>query len=315
MLNSAADAIGGTPLVLLRNVGAGLPGRVAVKLEAFSPGMSVKDRIARQMIEEAEAAGTIRPGDHIVEATSGNTGIGLAILSAARGYHFHAVISAGNSQERCILLRALGADVVVTPQASGVRPGVVTDEDLALVFKRAEELARELPAWMPRQFHNEANVRAHEAHTGSEIWEQSGGEVTHWVASAGTAGSFVGVARALRRRNPAIRCFVAEPAGAPALAGLPVTSTSHLLQGTGYNMTPPLWDAGCCDGYLQITDEDAVAAARELARREGILAGFSSGANVAAALRVAAAAPPGSLVVTLCPDTGLKYLSTSLYDS
>lgn len=313
MVEGISGAIGRTPLVLLKNLGAGLPGRIAVKLEAFSPGMSVKDRIALSMVEAAEAEGLLKPGGNIVEATSGNTGIGLAVVAAERGYRFHAVMSAGNSEERRTLLRALGARVVITPQAGGERPGMVTDEDLALVFQKAEELARDLPAWMPGQFRNEANLSAHELGTGPEVWTQSQGKVTHWVACPGTSGTFTGVARALKQRNPEIRCLAVEPEGAPVLAELPVTCTAHLLQGAGYNFIPPLWDPSLCDGFLQVSDVSAVETARLLAREEGILAGYSSGACVSAALQVARTAAPGSLIVTICPDTGLKYLSTPLY--
>lgn len=307
---SVVETIGATPLVALERLCEGLPGLVLAKLESFSPGSSVKDRIARGMVEDAEARGLLEPGGAIVELTSGNTGIGLAIVSAVRGYRFYAVMSEGNSVERQRMLRALGAEVVLVPQAGGYLPGVVSGEDLELVERRAAELAVELGAFRPDQFGNLSNVRVHEETTGPEILRQTGGRIDAWVASVGTAGTFTGVARVLKRHDPRIRCLAAEPAGARALAGCPVTSTSHKIQGTGYNMVPPLWDETLCDGFLGVTDEDATHTTRELAAREGIFAGYSSGANVWAALQLAR---EGGVVVTICPDTGLKYLSTDLF--
>jgi cysteine synthase A len=310
---SAVETIGGTPLVALERLCDGLPGLVLAKIEAFSPGGSVKDRIARRMLAEAERAGLLSPGGAIVETTSGNTGIGLAIVAAVRGYRFYAVISAGNSIERQRMLRALGAEVVLVPQAPGGCPGEVTGDDLALVEQRAERLAAELGAFRPDQFVNPANAAAHEE-TGAEIWEQTGGRVDAWVASIGTCGTFTGVARALKARHPGVVCIAAEPAAVRPLAGLPVEETRHKIQGTGYNLIPPLWEPALCDGFLGVSDEDAVRTARLLATREGILAGFSGGANVWAALEIARNGPPGQVVVTVCPDTGLKYLSTDLFE-
>jgi cysteine synthase len=248
-----------------------------------------------------------------VELTSGNTGIGLAIVSAVKGFRFHAVMSAGNSIERRRMLTALGAEVVLVPQASGSRPGEVSGEDLRLVEEAAEALASELGAWRPDQFANPSNALSHEETTAVEIWEQTGGCLHVWVASVGTAGTFVGTARGLKRRNSRLRCIAAEPASARRLAGLPVENPAHKIQGTGYSMVPPQWDPALCDGYLGVTDEDAIATTRLLATREGIFAGFSSGANVWAALQLARDCEPGTIIVTVCPDTGLKYLSTDLF--
>jgi cysteine synthase A len=309
---TVAATIGRTPLVALERLGAGLPGLVLAKLESFSPGHSVKDRIALRMVEEAEREGHLLPGGHIVELTSGNTGIGLALVAAVRGYRFHAVMSAGNSMERRRILTALGADVRVVPQVDG-SPGRVTGADLEAVQRHADALAKELGAWQPRQFENPANAAAHAETTAGEIWEQTGGRVDAWTAVVGTGGTYVGVARALRRLRPGIRCVAVEPAAARPLAGYPGTSPAHVIQGAGYNSVPPLWDGALCDGLLAVTDGDAVETARALAAREGILGGFSSGANVWAALQLAAAAAEGEVIVTLCPDTGLKYLSTDLY--
>jgi cysteine synthase A len=314
ILDSILGTVGATPLVALDRLAGGLPGRVLAKIESTNPGASVKDRIALRMIVEAEANGRLRPGMPVVEVTSGNTGTGLAIVCAVRGYRLIAVMSEGNSRERRRMLRALGAEVELVPQVGGPRPGQVSREDLEAVEARAAELVKGLGAFRPDQFGNTANVRAHELGTGREIWEQSGGRVDVWVASVGTAGTFVGVARALKARNPQVRCLAAEPATAPALAGGPITNTCHRLEGTGYARVPPLWDPALCDGFLTVTNEEAIDTARRLATREGIFCGFSSGANVAAALRVAATVNSGAVIVTVVADTGLKYLSTDLFE-
>ena len=313
MHDSALGAIGETPLVALDRLAEGLPGRVALKLEFYSPGGSVKDRVAERIIADAERDGRLRPGGTVVELTSGNMGIGLAVVCAVKGYRLIAVMSEGNSVERRRVLEALGARVELVPQPGGPRPGQVSAEDLRVVEARTDQLARELDAFRPDQFNNPSAAAAHEDTTAPEIWRQSGGLVTHFVAAVGTGGTFVGTARALKRANPAIRCLASEPAAAPFIAGRPVTSTNHRIQGTGYALIPPLWDPALCDGFLSATDDEAVEMARRLATREGILAGFSAGANVACALRLAAEVPAGSLVVTLAPDTGLKYLSTDLF--
>lgn len=310
---SVLEAIGRTPLIALDRLTEGLPGRVLAKLEGFGPGCSVKDRIALRMVEDAEHSGALLPGGSIVELTSGNTGIGLAIVSAVKRYRFYAVMSAGNSVERRRMLTALGAEVVLVPQAEGSRPGEVSGEDLNLVEQAAKALTAELGAWRPDQFANPANVLAHEETTAAEIWEQTAGCLHIWVASVGTAGTFVGTARGLKSRNPRIRCIAVEPASARQLAGLPIEDPAHKIQGTGYSIVPPQWDPALCDGYLGVTDEHAIATTRLLATREGIFAGYSSGANVWAALQLGRHCPPETVIVTVCPDTGLKYLSTDLF--
>jgi cysteine synthase A len=308
-------AVGQTPLVALDRLRAArsLPGRVALKLEYYSPGGSVKDRAALRIVEDAERDGRLRPGGTVVELTSGNMGIGLAVVCAVKGYRLVAVMSEGNSLERRRALQALGAEVELVRQVGRPRPGQVSKEDLEAVERRTEELVRRLGAFRPDQFRNPSAVRAHEETTGPEIWRQTDGRVTDFVASVGTGGTFVGVARALKRASRAVRCYALEPASAPALAGRPITRTSHKLQGTGYAFVPPLWDPGLVDGYLTATDDEAIEAARLLATREGVFAGFSTGANVAGALKLAGQTPAGSLVVTIAPDTGLKYLSTDLF--
>jgi len=311
-LGSILDAIGHTPLVALDRLTAGLPGRVVVKLEGANPGGSIKDRAALQCIIEAEADGRLRPGGTVAELTSGNMGAGLAVVCGVKGYRFIAVMSVGNSRERVQMLRALGAEVELVPQMPGGVPGKVSGDDLALVEERTQTLARDLGAFRPDQFRNPACARAHEQTTGPEIWAQTGGAVTHFCAIVGTGGTFVGAARALKAHNRAIQCYAVEPEGAQVLAGRPVRDPRHKLQGAGYASVPPLWDARVSDGTLAISDDEATEIARLLAMREGIFAGFSSGANVAAALRLARTASPGSLIATVACDTGLKYLSTDL---
>jgi cysteine synthase A len=312
-MTSVLEAIGATPLVALDRLARGLPGRIVAKLEYYSPGASIKDRVALAMIEAAERSGELKPGGTVVELTSGNMGTGLAVVCAVKGYRMIAVMSAGNSVERRRMLEALGAQVELVPQAGEPRPGQVSREDLELVEQRTQELVRELGAFRPNQFHNLNSVRAHELTTGREIWEQTEGRVDAFVAAVGTGGTFVGVARALKARRPRVRCYAVEPATAPFLAGGAVTSTSHKIQGTGYAMIPPLWQADLVDGFLSVTDDEAIQTARALATREGIFGGFSGGANVAAALQLARDCPAGTLIATVIPDTGLKYLSTDLY--
>lgn len=313
ILPSIVEAIGNTPLIALDRLGEGLPGRVLLKLEYFNPGYSIKDRIARRIVEEAERNGQLRPGGTVIELTSGNTGTGLAVVCAVKGYRLIAVMSEGNSVERRRMLEALGARVELVPQAPGALAGQVSGADLELVERRTAELARELGAFRADQFHNLANVEAHELGTGAEIWGQTGGRLDVFVAMVGTAGTFAGIARALKRRNPAIRAFAVEPAGAAVLAGGPVVHPGHKLQGAGYALIPPLWDPNLCDGYLAVTDDEAIATARQLARVEGVFAGFSTGANVSAALRLARDAAVGTTLVTTANDSGLKYLSTDLF--
>jgi cysteine synthase A len=313
ILSSVVQTIGQTPLIALDRLGRGLPGRVLLKLEYLNPGHSIKDRIALRIVEDAERAGKLRRGDTVIELTSGNTGTGLAIVCAVKGYRLIAVMSEGNSVERRRMLEALGARVELVPQAPGSPPGQVSGEDLALVEQRTQELTRELDAFRADQFINPSNIAAHEEGTGAEIWEQTDGKVDVFAAMVGTAGTFMGIARALKKRNPAIQTHAVEPAGAAVLAGQQVVNASHKIQGAGYALVPPLWDPAFCDGYVGVTDEEAIATARRLAREEGVFAGFSTGANVAAAMRLALESSSVSVIVTTANDSGLKYLSTDLF--
>jgi cysteine synthase A len=310
---SILGAIGATPLIALDRLTRNLPGRIGLKLEYLQPGHSVKDRIALRIVEDAERAGKLRPGGTVVELTSGNTGTGLAVVCAVKGYRLIAVMSEGNSVERRRMLRALGASVELVPQAPGSVPGQVSREDLDLVEQRTTELVEEFRAFRADQFNNPSNVQAHELTTGPEIWDQTEGRVEAFVGTVGTAGTFMGIARALKQRRPSIRTYAIEPATAPTLAGGEIVNTSHKIQGAGYAMIPPQWDPAFCDGFFGVSDIEAIAVARRLACEEGVFAGFSTGANVAAALRLAAECPPGMLIATTANDSGLKYLSTDLY--
>jgi len=314
-LDSVLGAIGDTPLVELSRVTAGLHGRILAKLEYLNPGFSKKDRIALQIIEEAEAAGDLKPGQTVVELTSGNTGTGLAIVCGIKGYPFVAVISRGNSMERARMMSALGAEVVLVDQLPGSKPGRVSGGDLELVEREAQRIARDRKAYRADQFRLRSHIRAHYLHTGPEIIAQTGGHFDAFCDFVGTAGSFAGCARAFKEHNPAINCYVVEPASAAVLAGRPITNPNHRIQGGGYSMDSlPLFSPLDADGYIQVSEEQAILTCRRLAREEGIFAGFSSGANVAAALMLLEGQLAGGTVVVLLSDSGLKYLSTDLWE-
>jgi len=315
ILPSVVEAIGGTPLVDLQRITRGEEGRILAKLEYLNPGASKKDRIARQIIEDAEAAGALAPGQTVVELTSGNTGTGLAIVCGVKGYRFVAVMSKGNSVERARMMAALGAEVVLVDQGPGSHPGRVSGADLELVEQRAQELVRERGAFRADQFNAAGNFRAHLLHTGPEILQQSGGSIQAFCDFVGSGGSFAGCAAAFKQHDPAIGCFVVEPVGAAVLAGEPLTRPGHRIQGGGYAKTRlPLLNPAHIDGYLKVTDDEAIAQARRLAREEGIFASYSSGANIAAALQLLRTRFRGKTVAVLICDSGLKYLSTDLWE-
>jgi cysteine synthase len=314
LLPSAVEAIGSTPLVELSRLTHGLDGRLFVKLEQLNPGNSKKDRIARQIIEDAEADGTLRPGQTVVELTSGNTGTGLAIVCAIKGYPFVAVMSRGNSPERARMMASLGAEVVLVDQLPGSQPGRVSGGDLALVEEAACRLVEERGAFRADQFHHPGNFRAHYLHTGPEILAQASMRIGGFCDFAGTGGTFAGCAARLKEANPATLCYVVEPVGAAVLAGQAVTDPNHRIQGGGYAMPDLAFiRPEYVDGYLAIADDVAITTARQLARVEGLFCGFSSGANVAAALQLLQGPCRGRTVVTILNDSGLKYLSTDLW--
>jgi len=316
VLPSAVEAIGNTPLVDLARLTKGMDGRILAKMEYLNPGLSKKDRIARQIIEEAEAEGALRPGQTVVELTSGNTGTGLAIVCAVKGYPFVAVMSRGNSMERARMMSALGAEVVLVDQMPGSKPGQVSGGDLELVEVATQKIVLQRGAFRADQFRLQGNQRAHYLHTAREIIHQTGGLFHAFCDFAGTGGSFAGCAAAFKEHNPSIHCFIVEPEGAAVLAGERATNPNHRIQGGGYSMVSlPLLRPEHVDGYLQVSESDAIRTARRLAKQEGIFTGFSSGANVAAALQLLNGKCRGGTIVVLLCDSGLKYLSTDLWDS
>jgi cysteine synthase A len=314
LLDSVLGAIGDTPLVQLSRLTRGLEGRILAKLEYLNPGFSKKDRIALQMVEEAEAEGKLKPGQTVVELTSGNTGTGLSIVCAVKGYPFVAVMSKGNSTERARMMNALGAEVILIDQLPDSKSGQVSGGDLALVEEAAQRITRERDAFRADQFHLESSARGHYLHTAPEILRQSDGQIDAFCDYVGTGSSFGGCAAAFKKYNPNILCYIVEPAEASILAGKPVTNPNHRIQGGGYSMPElSLIEENHIDGYLQVTDQEATDIARRLAKEEGIFGGFSSGANVAAAIQLLQTTCKGKTIAVLLPDSGLKYLSTDLW--
>ena len=308
------EVIGQTPMVSLTRLIKiyGVTGNIYAKLENLNPGNSKKDRIALQIIEAAEKSGFLRKEQPVVELTSGNTGTGLAIVCAVKGYKFIAVMSKGNSSERARMMRALGAEVVLVDQAKGSVTGQVSGEDLALVEEETNRIVRRTGGFRVDQFNSMENVHAHEL-TGKEMWQQCDGRIDAYLDFAGTAGSFTGCAKALKKNNSKIRCYVVEPDSAQFLAGKPITNSSHKIQGGGYISELKLLDKSLVTDYLAVSDDEAIKTARDLAKYEGIFAGFSSGANVAAALKLLSGIERGNTIGLIINDTGLKYISTDLY--
>jgi cysteine synthase len=301
--NDITELIGNTPLVRLNRVTRGLPATVVGKLESFNPSSSVKDRIGIAMIASAEASGKLAPGATIIEPTSGNTGIALATVAAAKGYRLILTMPETMTVERRKLLAALGATLVLTPGAEGMKGAI----------KRAEELLAATPgAFMPQQFMNPANPEAHRRTTAEEIWRDTDGAVDILVAGIGTGGTITGVGEALRQRKPSFRAIAVEPAASPVLSG--GKPGPHKIQGIGAGFVPEILNREVFEEVLQVTNEEAFAMGRRLAREEGILCGISAGANVHAACVIAARPEnAGKLIVTILCDTGERYLSTDLY--
>ena len=316
LTDSIVDVIGQTAMVELHRLVAAsnCDGRLLIKLENLNPGYSKKDRIALEMIRHAKESGELRPGQTVVELTSGNAGTGLAIVCRALGHPFVAVMSRGNTVERARMMRALGAEVQIVDQAPGSPPNQVSGDDLELVEQRAQQLVQQRDAFRCDQFKLKSAVLAHEHHTGPEIWQQSRGQVDVFIDFVGTGGTFTGVMRCLKQRNPQVRGYVVEPATAAVLAGQTVTSASHKIQGGGYNMAQLLnLDRSLVSDYLTVSDDETIDAARQLASVEGIFAGFSTGAHVAAALQLLAGRERGATIAFLACDSGMKYFSTDLY--
>lgn len=298
-----ADLIGNTPLIQLNNLARDLPATVLAKLEYFNPAGSAKDRVARAMLDAAEAAGRLRPGAVIIEPTSGNTGLGLAAVAAARGYRVILTMPETMSMERRRLLAAYGAELVLTDGSKGMSGAIEKANELAAATENS---------FVPGQFVNPANPAAHFDTTGPEIWNDTDGRVDIFVAGVGTGGTISGVGRYLKSRDPAVRVVAVEPAGSAVLSGKP--AGAHGLQGIGAGFIPDTLDTGVYDEVLTVTDEQAYEAGRALARKEGLLCGITSGAAVYAALALARREENrGKVIVALLPDTGERYLSTPLF--
>ena len=303
--SSADQLIGKTPLLELTNIEKkyGLKARILAKVEYFNPAGSVKDRVAKMMLDDAEAAGILKPGSTIIEPTSGNTGIGLASIAAARGYKIIIVMPDTMSVERRQLMKAYGAELVLTPGAQGMSGAIA----------KAEELAREIPgSFIPSQFTNPSNPKAHLLTTGPEIWEDTDGDVDFFVAGVGTGGTITGVGQYLKSENGDIKVIAVEPASSPVLSqghGGP-----HKIQGIGAGFVPEVLDTTVYDEIIPITNEAAFASGREIGRTEGILVGISSGAALNAAIQVAQRPEnAGKTIVVLLPDTGDRYLSSQMF--
>lgn len=305
LYQSVEQLIGNTPLLELRNYSAAhdLNARLLAKLECLQPGGSAKDRVARSMLDDAEKRGLLKPGSVIIEPTSGNTGIGLACVAAARGYRVILTMPDTMSAERRTMLRAYGAELVLTPGALGMQGAV----------DKANELAGQLPgSFIPGQFVNPANPAAHYETTGPEIWQDTEGKVDVFVAGVGTGGTISGTGRYLKERNPALQVVAVEPASSPLLSG--GAAAPHGIQGIGANFIPDALDRSVYDRVIPVSDQDAYAAGRELARREGVLCGISSGAALWAAAQLAREPEyAGKTIVVLLPDSGDRYFSTPMF--
>ncbi len=302
---SAEQLIGRTPLLELAHLEKkyGLEARILAKVEYFNPAGSVKDRVAKAMIDDAEEKGLLKPGSVIIEPTSGNTGIGLALMAVVRGYRIIIVMPETMSMERQQLMKAYGAELVLTEGSQGMKGAIA----------KAEELAREIPgSFIPGQFTNPANADAHRRTTGPEIWEDTDGEVDIFVSAVGTGGTITGTGQYLKSKNPEIRVVAVEPAASPVLGG--GMAGAHKIQGIGAGFVPDVLDQEVYDEVLPVTDEDAFAMGKEIGRTEGILVGISSGAAVWSAIELARRPEnKGKTIVVLLPDTGDRYLSTSMF--
>jgi cysteine synthase len=304
------ETVGNTPLVRLNRIASGLPASIALKGEFKNPLGSVKDRIGRAMIDAAEASGQLKPGGEIIEPTSGNTGIALAFIAAARGYKLTLTMPETMSLERRTLLALLGANLVLTPGPQGMKGAIA----------KAEELLAAAPnAWMPQQFNNPANPEVHRLTTAEEIWADTDGGVDIFVSAVGTGGTITGVSEVIKSRRSGFQAIAVEPAASPVitqtLAGEPVIPGPHKIQGTGAGFVPKNLNLALLDEVIRVTNEDAISTAQRLAKEEGLLVGISTGANVWAALQVAARPEnKGKLIVTIGCSTGERYLSTALAD-
>jgi len=313
-ITSITEAIGNTPLLRLDRLAAklGYEGEIYAKLEHVNPSFSKKDRIALGMIDMAEKKGLLKPGQPVLEVTSGNTGTSLALVCAAKGYRFICCMSRGNSIERVKMVKAFGGEMVLVDQAPGAEKGKVSNADLVLVELEAERIVGETGAYYIDQFHNIDNSVSQEP-AAEEMWEQSGGALEAFADFIGTGGTFAGYARALKARDPGIHCYAVEPEGCAFYKGEVVPGVSHRIQGGGYSKHVENVDTGYIDGCVAISDQESIYMTRMIAEVEGLFAGFSSGANVAAAVKLLNGAEKGKRIGVVINDCGLKYMSTDLF--
>ncbi len=304
--STVTELIGSTPLLEVQNIeqAKGLKARLLVKLEYFNPGGSVKDRVALAMVEAAERSGALKPGGTIIEPTSGNTGVGLAMVAAARGYKAIIVMPETMSEERRRLIAAYGAQLVLTPGSEGMKGAIA----------KAQQLLEATPgAIIPQQFENPANPQVHYLTTGPEIWRDTDGAVDILVAGVGTGGTLSGAAHALKEHKPSVKAYAVEPASSPVLAG--GKPGAHKIQGIGAGFVPKNYDASMADGIIEVSNDDAFASARLMAHSQGVLVGISSGAALHAAIELARKPEnEGKTIVAVMPDTGERYLSTQLFE-
>ncbi|ODM97401.1 Cysteine synthase [Orchesella cincta] len=305
--SSALELIGNTPLVALDRIWPG-PGRLLAKCEFLNPGASIKDRSSLGMIKKAVESGSLKPGAPVLEVSSGNQGCGLALVCAVLGHPLTVTMSKGNSPQRATMMRALGANVELVDQVEGT-PGNVTLADVSAAETKGLALVKESGAFYVDQFNNDNNSCSHEETTGPEIWKQTGGKVDAFLATVGTAGTFMGVSRYLKKVNPEVQCFAVEPEGAQPIRGCEITKPLHLLQGSGYGAVPRLFKFDTMDETLTVSDQEAVEYKRLLGKKEGLYLGYTSGANVAAAVKLLKSGVLGKdpWVVTVLNDSGLKY--------
>ncbi|MCB9848982.1 MAG: cysteine synthase A [Phycisphaeraceae bacterium] len=307
ILDQLADAVGGTPLIRLRRMSPKGGAEILLKMESENPLKSVKDRLGRALIEDGERRGTITPDTHIIEPTSGNTGIALAFLCAVKGYRLTLTMPESMSLERRAMLRQLGANLVLTPKEEGVTGAVNA------AVRLVENPPDDAPTFMPQQFENPANPDIHEKTTGPEIWADTGGSIDAIVAGVGTGGTITGVTRFLRSKNPAFQSIAVEPADSPVISG--GEPGPHMIMGIGPGFIPKNLDTSLLTGVERVTNDEAFETARELAHKEGILAGISTGANIIAAQRIAARPEfAGRRIVTIACSFGERYLSTALFE-
>jgi cysteine synthase len=303
-LDSTLDLITKTPLLHLDKIG-NVYGKIYAKLEFLQPGGSMKDRVALQIIKDAYSTNKLKKGQLVVEMTSGNMGAGLAVVCKQFGNPFIAVMSKGNSPERRKILKALGCEVVLTEQVDG-QPGMVTGKDIEFAANTAKAIARERDGFYVDQFNNPSGIFAHFSTTGPEIWDDLN-EVEVFIVSVGSGGTFVGTSRYLKSKNRNIRCIAVEPENASILKTGKVNNPRHVIQGTGYSLIPPLWDPGLADDIITVTDEEVVDMTRILSSEQGLYVGYSSGANVKAALKYLELTKTHKVVATILCDYGYKY--------